>query len=128
MFGSLIFISLAVGFVFFVKSFTDRRKRNPRNLPLPPGPKGLPLLGNMLQFPQVLPWEGYAKLCEEYGKLSVFQCYRALLKPASAGDMIYLKAPGQGILVLGSKRRVVDLLDKRATNYSDRPAFPITEL
>ncbi|RXW14495.1 hypothetical protein EST38_g11359 [Candolleomyces aberdarensis] len=64
----------------------------------------------MLQFPQVLPWEGYAKLCEEYG------------------DMIYLKAPGQGILVLGSKQRTVDLLDKRAANYSDRPAFPITEL
>ncbi|KAJ2918168.1 hypothetical protein MD484_g2258, partial [Candolleomyces efflorescens] len=64
----------------------------------------------MLEFPQVLPWEGYAKLCEEYG------------------DMIYLKAPGQGILVLGSKRRVVDLLDRRATNYSDRPAFPIIEL
>ncbi|KAJ2927004.1 hypothetical protein H1R20_g10104, partial [Candolleomyces eurysporus] len=64
----------------------------------------------MLQFPQVLAWEWYAKLCEEYG------------------DMIYLKAPGQGILVLGSKRRAVDLLDKRAANYSDRPAFPITEL
>ena len=42
--------------------------------------------------------------------------------------MIYLKAPGQGILVLGSQRRAVDLLDKRAANYSDRPYFPISEL
>ena len=67
--GSFIFLSLGVVFVLLVKSF-HHRKRNPRNLPLPPGPKGLPLLGNMLQFPQVLAWEWYAKLCEEYGNLS----------------------------------------------------------
>ncbi|RXW19105.1 hypothetical protein EST38_g6749 [Candolleomyces aberdarensis] len=43
----------------------------------------------------------------------------------SSGDMIYLKALGQGILVLGSRRRAVDLLDKRATIYSDRPVQPM---
>lgn len=44
------------------------------------------------------------------------------------GDMVYMKAPSQGILVLGSHRRAVDLLHKRAANYSDRPAFPIIEM
>ena len=68
MLGPLAYLSLGVVFVLFLRGFANRRRRNPRNLPLPPGPKGLPLLGNMLEFPQVLPWEGYAKLCEEYGK------------------------------------------------------------
>ena len=42
--------------------------------------------------------------------------------------MIYLTAPGQGILVLGSHRRAFDLLDKRSANYSDRPALPIIDM
>ena len=42
--------------------------------------------------------------------------------------MIYLRAPGQGILILGSHQRVVDLLDKRSANYSDRPAVPIIDM
>jgi hypothetical protein len=39
-----------------------------------------------------------------------------------------MQAAGQGILVLGSQRRVVDLLDKKAAIYSDRPAFPIVDM
>lgn len=39
-----------------------------------------------------------------------------------------MKAPGQGIVVLGSQRRVVDLLEKKAANYSDRPVVPTLEM
>lgn len=42
--------------------------------------------------------------------------------------MIYLKAFGQGILMLGSRRRAVDLLEKRAVNYSDRPVMPMLDM
>ncbi|KAJ2919372.1 hypothetical protein MD484_g983, partial [Candolleomyces efflorescens] len=42
--------------------------------------------------------------------------------------MIYLKTPGQGVLVLGSHQRVVDLLDKRSENYSDRPPLPMIKM
>ncbi|KAJ2933072.1 hypothetical protein H1R20_g4026, partial [Candolleomyces eurysporus] len=64
----------------------------------------------MFQFPRALPWEAYNKLCKEHG------------------DIIYMTALGQGVLVLGSQRRAVDLLEKRATNYSDRPVIPTIEL
>jgi hypothetical protein len=40
-------------------------KNNGRN---PPGPKPLPLVGNMLDFPQDKPWEVFAKWQEQYGK------------------------------------------------------------
>ncbi|RXW19447.1 hypothetical protein EST38_g6400 [Candolleomyces aberdarensis] len=110
MWDSFIALSLGLGFIWFARTIVIRRKRNPRGLPLPPGPKGLPLLGNVFQFPQANPWEGYHKLCEEYG------------------DMVFLTAPGLGILVLGSHRRAVDLLDKRSANYSERPTSPIVDL
>ncbi|TEB29702.1 O-methylsterigmatocystin oxidoreductase [Coprinellus micaceus] len=88
------------------------KKRNPRGLPLPPGPKGLPIIGNTLQIPDFAkhPWEVYAALCKEYG------------------DMVYLTAMGQGILVLSSLPRAVELLDKRAAVYSSRPSIPALDL
>ena len=71
---TLIVLLAGLGFTLVVKAIVSRRNRNPRALPLPPGPKGRLLLGNIFDLPQVLPWEGYDKLCKEYGKyFSVFQ-------------------------------------------------------
>jgi hypothetical protein len=36
-------------------------------LPLPPGPKRLPILGNLLDFPTELRWLTYNKWSKEYG-------------------------------------------------------------
>ena len=66
---NLQFVGLAValGVFLLARGIAARTRRNPRRLPLPPGPKGLPLLGNIFQLPQTAPWEGYDKLCKEYG-------------------------------------------------------------
>jgi hypothetical protein len=37
------------------------------------------------------------------------------------GDVIYLNAAGQPVVVLNSHKVAMDLLDRRATIYSDRP-------
>jgi len=44
------------------------RKGNRNGLPLPPGPKGYPLIGNLLDVPIDQPWLVYDKWCQTYGK------------------------------------------------------------
>ncbi|EKM59174.1 uncharacterized protein PHACADRAFT_249435 [Phanerochaete carnosa HHB-10118-sp] len=70
---------------------------------LPPGPKGLPIIGNAFDIPVGHEWVTYAKWSCEYGS-----------------DIIYLNIAGQPIYVLNSVQAINDLLEKRSSNYSDR--------
>ena len=45
-----------------------RRKWTSRRLPYPPGPKGYPIIGNILDFPQPPIWEGLRKLAQEHSE------------------------------------------------------------
>uniref|UniRef100_A0A8H8CLQ4 Cytochrome P450 n=1 Tax=Psilocybe cubensis TaxID=181762 RepID=A0A8H8CLQ4_PSICU len=83
------------------------RRRNPRLLPRPPGPKGLPILGSALEMPREQPWLVYDQWFKVYG------------------DMVYFEVLGQPFLVLGSLRRTTDLFDRRSSIYSDRPRMPM---
>ncbi|KAG0699929.1 cytochrome P450 [Suillus ampliporus] len=71
--------------------------------PLPPGPKGKPLVGNLFDIPLV-------------DTAKVFAEWRSLY-----GDVIYLEALHQRILVLNSFEAANELLSKRSLIYSDRP-------
>jgi hypothetical protein len=46
-------------------------KKSPQ-VPLPPGPKGLPLLGNLMDLPRLQPFVTFAKWGEIYGVSSYF--------------------------------------------------------
>ncbi|OCH91450.1 cytochrome P450 [Obba rivulosa] len=81
-----------------------------RGLPLPPGPKPLPIIGNALDVPVTLPWRTYAQWAREYG------------------DLLHLRIFGKSIIVLNSFSAVSDLFEKRSTNYSDRPQTEMTSL
>ncbi|KAH6910222.1 cytochrome P450 [Coprinopsis sp. MPI-PUGE-AT-0042] len=85
-------------------------RRNRHTLPLPPGPKGLPLLGNILDIPLDKPWKVYDSWSKQYG------------------DVMYMSALGHKMLVLNSLSAVNALLVNRAANYSDRPDSPIVDL
>ncbi|TFK25338.1 cytochrome P450 [Coprinopsis marcescibilis] len=77
-------------------------------LPLPPGPKGLPLVGNLFEMPRDFPWEKYHEWCKEYNT-----------------DTLHLYAAGKHIIVLDSPQAAADLLDKRSLIYSGRPRLPM---
>lgn len=53
-----------------IRRFVQRRlERN--GLPLPPGPTGLPILGNMLSVDREQPWKTYTEWHAIYGGLFV---------------------------------------------------------
>ena len=55
-------VSLAGIAVYCVRIFL---KRNPA--PLPPGPKPLPVLGNLFDLPSEKPWVTYAEWSKSFG-------------------------------------------------------------
>ncbi|CAL1701205.1 unnamed protein product [Somion occarium] len=80
------------------------------SLPLPPGPKGYPLIGNMLDMPAVAPWKTYQEWHGVYG------------------GIIYLDLPRKPTIIIGSVKVALDLLEKRSGVYSDRQVNVMDEL
>ncbi|KAJ7113938.1 cytochrome P450 [Mycena epipterygia] len=81
-----------------------RWKRTRSKLPLPPGPKKLPLLGNLFSIPAERPWETYLQWSKEF-----------------SSDIIHLDVAGRSIVVLSSMEAIGELLERRSSLYSDRP-------
>ncbi|KAI0086252.1 cytochrome P450 [Irpex rosettiformis] len=73
--------------------------------PYPPGPKGLPIVGNMFDMPPAYPWHTFT----DWGK--------------TFGDIIYLNVLGQPTVILNSAKQATSLLDKKSSIYSDRPVL-----
>jgi len=74
---------------------------------LSPGPKGWPLIGNVLDMPSSHEWISFAKWRKVYG------------------DIISVKLFGQPIIILNSVKAATDLLDERSAIYSDRPTLVV---
>ncbi|KAJ7032278.1 cytochrome P450 [Mycena alexandri] len=77
-------------------------------LPLPPGPRKLPLVGNLFDLPSAFEWKAYMEWSREYDS-----------------DVIHLDLAGQSLIVLSSAKATDDLLEKRSSMYSDRSSFPM---
>jgi hypothetical protein len=105
------YASWAVGAVAGLVIIELLRRQKPHGpLPLPPGPKPLPLIGNLLNMPREKDWLTYRAWNDQYG------------------DVVCVDVLGQKIVILGSAAAVNDLLEQRGAIYSDRPVTPMSEL
>ncbi|KZT61615.1 cytochrome P450 [Calocera cornea HHB12733] len=71
--------------------------------PLPPGPRGLPFVGNLFQLPSKLMWFQMVEWSKEYGPMFSYTIL------------------GQTVIVLTRVKEATDLLDRMSAKTSDRP-------
>ncbi|KAJ8474422.1 hypothetical protein ONZ45_g15956 [Pleurotus djamor] len=73
------------------------RPKNRTRVPLPPGPKKLPIIGSLLVAPMEYQWVKYSEWSKEYGS-----------------DVIYLEVAGNSIVVLHSLESITEILNRRS--------------
>jgi hypothetical protein len=103
-----ILLAAVVGFsgLAFLVMRTGKRR-----LPYPPGPRRLPVVGNLFSMPSREEWVTYMKWSKECGS-----------------DVIHADIMGSHIIILNSMKSANELLEKRSSNYSDRPPLMTLEL
>lgn len=97
---SVTYIAL-FGLLIGVYIFTRRIPTG--SLALPPGPKPLPIIGNLHQAPKSHGWQTYREWSRKYGPI------------------VHVNMLGQHIIILNKSEVAHDLLAKRGAIFSDRP-------
>ncbi|KAI0036388.1 cytochrome P450 [Vararia minispora EC-137] len=78
--------------------------------PLPPGPRGLPLVGNLFDFPTFKPWEVFASWGEKYGPI------------------MSAKAMGHTFIIINDEDIANSIVVEGGMNYADRPTSVLFEM
>ncbi|KAH8987301.1 cytochrome P450 [Lactarius akahatsu] len=98
-------------FTYILRTYTASLGRARRGgLRYPPGPRGLPFLGNLIDIPQRAPWETYARWGRQYG------------------DVTSISVIGRLLVFVNSARAARDLFEHTGTRYMDRPDIPIIDM
>ncbi|KIY67969.1 cytochrome P450 [Cylindrobasidium torrendii FP15055 ss-10] len=92
--------ALTVGYLFLSR----------KGVPKPPGPRGLPVVGNLFDMPTGKDWEVYARMSETYG------------------PVMSLTVGPTTIIVLSTIEKVKDFFEKRGANFCSRPSVPMMDI
>ena len=115
--------ALLFGCILFTQLKNGKRS-NPKGLPLPPGPKGYPLIGNLFDFPITNPWLIYEEWCKTYGN-DFKHLSKIVLNSWGCRGYCILQCPWQALFDFGfpatdhrhSRAKVFKLLGQAADAY-----------
>ncbi|PBK60866.1 cytochrome P450 [Armillaria solidipes] len=103
MFSSIRTLDISITLVGLIFAWHLFRRTRSSTAQFPPGPRGLPLIGNLLDMPSQKEWLTFAKWGEKYG------------------DITSVSILGQRMVVVNSVQMAMTLLDKKSSISSDRP-------
>ena len=118
-------VALFFGSIILVYRRLKKGRANPKGLPLPPGPKGYPLLGNLFDMPIERAWLVYNDWYKTYGKTFVTPLQILYKSWIFLGDIVYFNVLGQHFMVVSSLKNTTELFERRSANYSDRIQMPM---
>lgn len=124
---TVISISLLCSGALLFTLWKSRARRANRNFP-PPGPSGLPWVGNVFDIDVSQPWVTYQEWGNRYGKWSSSKGLHSLSLCILLGDLTYSQVLGKEYIIVNSEKVAHELLDQRSSIYSDRARVPSIEL
>nr|BAL05144.1 cytochrome P450 [Phanerodontia chrysosporium] len=103
----LLQVLAAIAALFVLSGLLNSRRRN---MHVPPGPKALPLLGNVLDIPKKDVHVTFRDWANIYGK-----------------DLMKVEMPGETLYVISNKKVMVDLFEARSAIYSSKPTMTMAD-
>lgn len=120
----LLLLVSATGVLLLLISKHIRAPRS--SSPLPPGPGGYPLIGNIFGMPSSREWETFTEWGRKYGGfLFFFSVDRHHEYRRCTGPITYFHLAGEHYVVLNSLEKTLEMLEAKSAIYSDRPIFPM---
>ncbi|KEF56920.1 uncharacterized protein A1O9_07110 [Exophiala aquamarina CBS 119918] len=104
----LVYVVIVLAFILFVQRFCSNKI--PKGVRELPGPKGYPVIGNLLDIPKKYAWVAFKELGDIYGpiyKLEIFGITFVIINDTAIADQ---------------------LLSVRGVHYSDRGEFPMISM